>query len=71
MKILKYIIIGILLIGISGCAMTKHTRVILTGDKIKVPLGSVVPVEGENIKMELDRTVTYGQQAKEDSQVDN
>lgn len=60
MNIIKIIIVIILSLNILGCSMSRKVSIKIEGDKIKTHVGSYIPIQGDNIKMTIEKEMTIG-----------
>ena len=50
----------ILLLTLAGCTAYKHTVIKASGDNMRIPLAGIVSAKGDNVELELNRTVCIG-----------
>lgn len=65
----KIAIMCLFLMFLTGCVFSKLTIIDISGDKIKVPFGSIAPVEGENVKVTIRREVYLSSEDKKEETI--
>lgn len=64
MKYLKYLLAGILLLSLCGCAMNRGLLAVVKGTGIKPTLGSSVPLEAEEATIVIYKGTALGEGSK-------
>ena len=59
---MRYIIIGVIALGLCGCVINRKVVIEIKADNIKPTLGSYIPIEAENVEMKVTKESTYGTQ---------